>query len=111
MTQEEKNIKLCEATGWQYINSAPSFKEWPMYANWKRPDGVFFKHGPNHFTDLNAIHEAVMSLSYLQLIDYTDRLGTIVHGTPNKNEWGYTGFACASVEQCAEALGKTFKLW
>lgn len=110
LTQEEKNIKICEALGWRRPDDplVMRFKEgWTMPEKWWMcPDGVLrFKHDmPNYFTDLNACHEMEVVLTDHQQMMMNHELKRRSRKT-NIPAWR------ATAAQRAEAFGLTLNLW
>ena len=114
MTQEEKNIKICEALGWRWqwfwfrdqdesfarpSNQQADFKELvpANYISGPRPEL------PNHFADLNACHEMEKVIDAGLLAKYTTELLKVCGGPMSIH------FATAA--QRAEAFGLTLGLW
>ena len=116
MTNKEKNIKLCKHLGWKveldkqgfYRAVNPSgFADSDL---WVSENNAWSAGMPDHFTDLNAMHNAEKSLvpanSLQKWWDYTDTLAEIVPAG-----WGNGASIHASADQRAEAIGKILNLW
>lgn len=102
MTKDEKRIKIAEACGW---TSCQLICGDPM----GRPPNVTnqFKHLPDYFNDLNAMHEAEKVLSDSETEQYNDLLGSYLwSGCPASRRNFH-----ATAHQRAEAFGKTLNLW
>lgn len=114
MTQEEKKIKIAEARGWRRhfgdgLIAAKDAYVW-ISPDGRRKDGIwkaddemqFLAVGiPDHFNDLNTMHEAVKMLTEQQQYEMVKHLGVL--GV----RWGLL----ATAAQRAEAFGKTLDLW
>lgn len=112
MTQEGKNIKICETLGWKKVYQGPELDNRYIF------EGLYktIKDMPNHFTDLNAMHEAEASIPYDKLPEYVCRLAaiTIASSATMCHIWEMsTRIAAirASAAQRAEAFGLTLNLW
>jgi hypothetical protein len=102
MTNEQINIAIAEACGW---NPPPE-----GMGNMTHGGGKFMSsekwrksHLPNYCNDLNAMHEAEKTLSEEVRNHYIDLLGDIY-----LNSWE---FATATSMQRAEAFLKTIGKW
>jgi len=92
MTTEQKNILICEARGLDF---------------------------PNHFTSLDAMHEAATTLNNAQKLRYVTLLHTLYKNAEDRFEPDASGekpcigwFATeATAAQRAEAFGLTLELW
>jgi len=116
MTQEEKRIKLAEATGWKragLINEwlRPSRAHIPQFhSSWVGLDAL-----PDYFNDLNAVHELELKVfqdSSIQL-DYSRSLIRIIKNSSPLGKQFFSDFdlVTATAAQRAEALGLTLSLW
>jgi hypothetical protein len=104
MNQQEKRVKIAEASGWKLAN-----RVLPECANnaimcWIRPGDSEWEESqiPDYFNDLNAMREVedILTPSEEQLYFET------LHETA-----GNTMFYRATAAQRAEAFGKTLNLW
>ena len=91
MTTEEKNHAITLARGWKFRPHISERCPWWDENNLARPVGP-----PDHFNDLNAMHEAEKVLDNGHIIGYVQRL-----------ERG----ALSTAAQRAEAFGRTLNLW
>lgn len=80
--------------------------EWPMVLPSLVP---FVKYLPDYCNDLNAINEAVMSLSNTKFNKWSQELSLMITGTKHKAPT--REFLCAAARQRAEAFLKTLNLW
>jgi hypothetical protein len=117
MTQEQKRIKLAEFAGWKGIVATHMIG----YAPWRpvtyeeriKKTPVMEFHSipldplPDYFSDLNAVHELVMTLSDEDKCRFSNRLMDLMGD--RKFELFLTINAAAA--QRAEALGRTLSLW
>jgi hypothetical protein len=98
MTQEEKRIKLAEAAG-------------------EDNDSIVRELIPDYFTDLNAVHELVMSQPKEVRSRFRVELQWLitkpckVSGIQFMNAKNYDQWFHATAAQRAEALGLTLNLW
>jgi len=119
MTQEEKNIKICEALGWKFTPPLPPENytlEQKILASacWTPPGADAWIHAslPNHFTDLNACHEMEKVLDEKQEWKYLAKLVAQVSiGKEHTVSWNRERTYHATAAQRAEAFGLTLKLW
>lgn len=108
MTDEQINIAIAEVCGFlcpRYSNGVLV-----AYAH-AFPDGGFFGTTgvPDYTNDLNAMHEAVKTLSQNRRHRYFSCLCVIVSGSISLN--GYSGATEATARQRAEAFLKTLDKW
>lgn len=109
MTNEDKNIKICEWLGWKRVAPMAGV-QWGASAT-KDKLWMFAHQLPNHFTDLNAMHEAEKYLQPDKIESYTEYL------VPDKMDWikypknAWWKLFHATASQRAEAFGKTLNLW
>ena len=101
MTNEDKNLKICDALRWTEIKKKTLINLFPSGIHPKTGE---FDLLPNHFTDLNACHEALLSQCDPQFIEEFEA-----------NLWSVMGnvgwLTTASASQFAEAFGLTRGLW
>lgn len=62
MTDQEINIAIAEACGWNRTGNSCS--------GWQAPDGCSDKYPPAYYRDLNAMHVAEEKLSSREMEDY-----------------------------------------
>ena len=105
MTNEQINIAIAEACGWDFdpIECA----EWGSRQRWcKSPHGkIVFRHGtPDYCNDLNAMHEAERTMGDPQLwVEYQSYLSDAM---------GHVGWVYhATAAERAEAFLKTIGKW
>ena len=106
MTNEEKNIKICEALGWRRIK--PDMVGPLCWEKANEPHTLgftaYWQHElPNYFGDLNACHEMEKRLSWIQGNEYNENLCDIL--PPDQHIYH------ATAAQRAEAFGLTLGLW
>lgn len=101
MTQEEKNIKICEVLGWVV---APCGSLWTTDPAGLRGPFRKFDDLPNHFNDLNACHEMEEVLTDHQQMMMNHELKRRSRKT-NIPAWR------ANASERAEAFGLTLNLW
>jgi hypothetical protein len=104
MTKEQINIAIAEACGWKYVNNETH-----------APDGYFWRSKglkiPDYCNDLNAMHEAVLSIlnvasSQLNW-DYCRILGEVT----GSGEHVTTALVHSTAAQRAEAFLRTINKW
>lgn len=120
MTQQEKRIKIAE---WEGIDCDPEeAREWKSRGQWMVrvndttrqlvSKNMFL---PDYFTDLNAIHEAVIKLDSDQIESYCRELARITY----KGGYWHGDFTAltimemvkATTEERSESFGLALKLW
>jgi hypothetical protein len=94
MTNEQINIAIFEIFGWKWEPEKNSF----FHAENGRLNP---KYAPDYCNDLNAMHEAEMTLNSEQLQEYYESLGLI-------NGWKY---ASSTARQRSEEFLKTIGKW
>lgn len=103
MTDEQINAAIAEACGWTDVHfSLAATDEWSTE---RRVVGIPPKHcthdvAPNYCNDLNAMHQAEHTLTYVQLCNYIDLL---IEFSPEA--------AVATARQRAEAFLRTLGKW
>ena len=113
MTQEQKRIKLAEASGWIYDPQ----EEY----SWQDPEGEGYRYPRDYFNDLNAVHklwntlikgndelEDKLSIELLRQIGSDDPSNG---GRPNGSDATWALASNATAAQRAEAIGLTLSLW
>jgi len=112
MTQQEKQIKITEACGWIdiYLGSRKGNRTPVGNTLWGTKDAPSINYGreyvivPDYFHDLNAMHEAIATLTDSQGVIFCCELNLMgIFG-----EWDILK---ATPSQLAEAFGKTLSLW
>jgi hypothetical protein len=102
MTQEEQRIAIAEACGWDYLDSKTIYPRGIK-------DGVTLEL-PNYLNNLNAMHEAVMTLNADQMVSMDHHLDVVVGN-------GKQGLNCeyflwsATAAQFAKAFLRTIGKW
>jgi hypothetical protein len=109
MDKQKQRIKIAEACGWYGIRETSH--KWEVTDPPQSPMcimGYHDKHGkqklPDYLNDLNAMHEAIQTLSNRQLDDMHIELVNTMKGL-DKFLWLLTP------EQYAEAFLRTLNLW
>ena len=99
MTPEQQRISIAEACGWE-----------PTPEGHFHPDNPTGQTPPNYLNDLNAMHDAVMTLNADQMISMDYHLDVVVGN-------GKQGLNCeyflwsASASQRAKAFLRTIGKW
>ena len=113
MTPEKQRIEIVKACGWRFgILSHGN----PRIEGWFDSDGQFRGEGteclPDYLNDLNAMHEAVMTLTGEDRSRYYDELERVLFGQ-SEIHWSEDKFHMinAKAEHMAEAFLKTLGLW
>jgi hypothetical protein len=81
MTNEQINIAIAEACGWQFVTYKETFAKPPNGGPCQYKEGI-----PNYYNDLNAMHEAEKVLTNEQWVAYGKELSRLkvfpmVHAT------------------------------
>jgi hypothetical protein len=105
MNKEQQRIAIAEACGWKLVTDNPEYEPY-----WEDPKGnmVAVNNGvhrfPDYLNDLNAMHEAIMSLTLEEQCNMTEilRKDVIKFTAPT---------ITATAAQRAEAFLKTLNLW
>lgn len=103
MTDEQINRAIAEACGWTEIHDSGP---WHNHKPWGYPPqppgtgGNAYKYVPNYCVDLNAMKEAEMTLTSVQLLNYIAMLYNVCDDAP-----------LASSRQRAEAFLRTLGKW
>jgi hypothetical protein len=111
MKAEQINIKIAEACGWK------QHPEDGIIGCWDDNEGFTKANIPNYYSDLNACHEAVMSISLKEKpewcpLEYTDNLLIVVNlSATHCVERGSFKHTNATAPQRCEAFLKTLGLW
>lgn len=103
MTQEQKQIAIAEACGWNIIEVINGVPFGILDSRIDTSPRII----PDYLNDLNAMHEAEKMLTPLQWFDYSALLTKIVG--PKDQEYYLNLHATAA--QRAETFGLTLKLW
>ena len=119
MDEKEQRIKIAEACGWDC--DPEETREWDSRGQWcVAPAGYHFKwpysdlvskamHLPDYLNDLNAIQEAVMSLSIPQRSDWSVELNKTMG--MESSLCGWQDLITATAAQRCEAYLKVKGLW
>ena len=116
MDKHKQRIKIAEACGWTSADEEYTYygftQNIPMVRKrWTSPDGKLKTLVlPDYLNDLNAMHEALLTLNIEQRHSIVHEVGDIL-GTPNPNDWQYHDFLYVSASELAEAFLKTLNLW
>jgi hypothetical protein len=112
LKQEEKRIKLAEAGGWTKVHQS-----WTGQKKACIPNDSQILPLPDYFSDLNAVHELVMSQPKEVRSRFRVELQWLitkpckVSGIQLMNAENYDQWFHATAAQRCEALGLTLKLW
>jgi hypothetical protein len=98
MTNEQINIAIAEACGWQFVTYKETFAKPPNGGPCQYKEGI-----PNYCNDLNAMHGAEKILTRDQIEVFCDQLLPKHHGI----WWGIH----TTSHQRAEAFLKTIGKW
>lgn len=118
MTSEAQRILIAEACGWKHYKNTGVDGWWPPYVlkieNGNPNYGDLVGQCPDYLNDLNAIREAVDTLSFDERTEWLRALVFIVHGVHSDTlqtdaEW--TAVANAKASQVAEAFCHAKGLW
>ena len=99
MNKEQQRIAIAAACGWTKIS------DWKAAGiNGQHPTEPWIEVIPDYLNDLNAMHEAIMSLTLEEQCNMTEilRKDVIKFTAPT---------ITATAEQCVEAFLKTLNLW
>lgn len=116
MKPENQRIAIAEACGWQFANShSPETKETAIMC-WVRPGNSFWQTEklPDYFNDLNAMHDAEMSLNPDQQKRFIEYLieGEAHDEYCTEMLWDSSWVAAhATAAQRAEAFLRTIGKW
>jgi hypothetical protein len=121
MTPEEQRIAIAKACGWKISNLSVGRYCWshprlcaiggPSVLAQGDPVGL-----PDYLSDLNAINEAVLSLTGPQQDDFQEHLWRVVAEKPEqvdgrKTYKDWRNYTNATARQRAEAFLRTLNLW
>lgn len=99
MTNEEINVAIAQACGWEEKSFGPSW-----YQSYTKM--------PNYCNDLNAMREAEKTLSGDQWLDYMLNLQAVLVRHPNRDKWTVCReLRHATARQLAEAFWRTLGKW
>ena len=105
MTPKAQRIVIAEECGWKEIRSL----DWiPLGIPPTRRNG--FEYIPDYPGCLNAMHEAIESLSYQDQVEWVYKLGEVL-GFRNRNDWTEISMIQATAAQRAEAFLRTIGKW
>jgi hypothetical protein len=109
MSEEQINIAIAEACGWQFVTYKETFAKPPNGGPCQYKEGI-----PNYCKDLNAIHEAEKTLNFEQSEFFEDELCDVAKKEndvlENPLPWRFS--VChATALQRAEAFLKTIEKW
>jgi hypothetical protein len=102
MTNEQINIAIAEACGWQFVTYKETFAKPPNGGPCQYKEGI-----PNYCKDLNAMHEAEKTLTKEQVRVYSDFLAY----SPHESCWASCTIWHQTSRQRAEAFMKTIGKW
>jgi hypothetical protein len=104
MTNEEINIAIAEACGWQFVTYKETFAKPPNGGPCQYKEGI-----PNYCKDLNAMHEAEKTLILTKRGEYLWHLALICCNCEEGSRTFET--TTATAKQRAEAFLKTLGKW
>jgi hypothetical protein len=114
MTPEAQRIAIAEACGWKNVD-AGSGRVWGVTTRHKGTPSEFdvCVDVPNYPFDLNAMHDAVMTLTQNQMIDYSRHVGKLVtsHLPASRAAWMDFKLINSTAAQRAEAFLRTIGKW
>jgi hypothetical protein len=105
MTNEQINIAIAEACGWQFVTYKETFAKPPNGGPCQYKEGI-----PNYYNDLNAMHEAEKVLTNEQWHKYDEEL-YIITGSSLLDEAQRKKRIHTTAPQKAEAFLKTLGKW
>jgi len=109
MKPEEQRIAIAEACGWVLFRDKPSGLHNPIGID---PSDGLMEHIPDYLNDLNAMHEAWLTISPYQKDRFESELHSVVIGLAEFNRNDDAGWITnATATQRAEAFLKTLNLW
>lgn len=120
MTPDERRIRLAQLCGWKVMRHGPVMAS-GCYGCFGYPPGYYDWAGysnctvPDYENDLNAIHEAYISLDPLQQHSFKCHLGRMFEASSGQpgmladDDCGYFDAQCATAAQRAEALALTLE--
>ena len=118
MTDQEINIAIAPLCGWVRVKtSAGAYIVWSDggFASWADAKDDWYHSVPNYCSDLNAMHEAVATLSEEEYGDddgFTVMLAIVTQGAVQPpNAWKFRPMQEATARQRAEAFLKAKGLW
>ena len=106
MNKVLQRIAIAESQGWKHDICSVG-KHGTMMSGWWMPCGALttdINMLPDYLNDLNAMHDAEISLDGMNQITYLAKL----HENNHYCSWGGT---CATAPQRAEAFLRTLGLW
>jgi hypothetical protein len=100
MTPEQQKIAITKACGWCQSRSC----HWEGWWYLKKDKRTYRRYPPDYLNDLNAMHEAIMSLTLEEQCNMTEilRKDVIKFTAPT---------ITATADQRAEAFLRTLNLW
>ena len=100
MSDDEMRVAIAEACGWKPSAFGKCDMAGNPFPGWDTP--------PDYFHDLNAMHEAVTSLSEAEQVEWAGYLYDVARANHHDKD---VAMAQATAAQRAEAFGKTLNLW
>ena len=108
MKPEAQRIAIAEACGW--TSAINSKSRGGIYGLAPHESFLGMTTVPGYLNDLNAMHEAIESLSYQDQVEWVYKLGEVL-GFRNRNEWTEISMIQATAAQRAEAFLRTIGKW
>lgn len=106
LTQENKRVKIAEASGWNSKPEPSPVEGMPWGLDAEKPKWWFVHQLPDYFRDLNAVHAAVISLPEAQRFLVDLKLVEICSGSRPFDRSNYVWYANAHI--VGDALIKAF---
>jgi hypothetical protein len=100
MTNEQINIAIAEACGWQFVTYKETFAK-PPNGDWQYKDKI-----PDYCNDLNAMHEAWLSLSDKDKFVCDKELMRVLVASKDGPYWMTNSTAKQRAEAFLKAIGK-----
>jgi len=115
-TDDELNKVIAEWCGWRFLPSQDIYIagiDQALPEHWEDPDEAAHEQCPNYCQDLNAVHEAIAKLGYIDGMRFIESLAEI----SDNNEDYYEGWCTSTIvglfdttaRQRAEALVKVIE--
>ena len=108
MSPEKQRIAIAEACGWTSIDSA-FVGYWPG-----AEDPMDYDTVPDYLNDLNAVHEAIRTLTEGQLVKFTKTLAMLVRRAHEERAWTWSNemlVASATAAEWSEAFLVALGKW
>jgi hypothetical protein len=115
MDKTQQRIKIAEACGYVFEELRVRTPYKTIFSRrHNNGDGTYTdttcKYLPDYLNDLNAMYNAIESLSYQDQVEWVYNLGEVL-GFRNRNDWTEISMIQTTAEQRAEAFLRTLNLW